>query len=150
MGLVLIVLVCVCAAIAVGGGLAQGEEQNALTAKALNQDAAAKRPDAFSRLFKEEFPEFADQISFVKSESMIRAYTAYGGSSQHKKHLHWLYTKNYKSDDAELQAKRELLEHCAPCVSPEFCDYALSDVLNVSEKIIGIFTSSATLSRSRS
>ena len=147
MGSFVLIAICSCVALAVFGAIAQGEEENNLKAKAITDAATAKRPDAYSRLFKEEFPEFANKITFVKSESMIAASSSCLASPYFKKQLHWLNKDQFKSEEAADLGMTELVNLTAQHVSPDFQAYALKNKRDAYLKFIGILNSSATLSR---
>ncbi len=147
MGSFVFIAICACIALAVFGAIAQGEEENQLKVKAVADAATAKRPDAYSRLFGEEFPGFAGQITFVKSESMIAASNNCLASPSFKKQLHWLNKDHFKSDEAAEIAMTELVTLTAQHVSPEFLEFAVQNKRDAYLKFIGILNSSATLSR---
>ena len=50
-----------------------GKSETATVQAELSQ-ASAKRPDAFKELFREEFPDFASDITFTKSKALLDEY----------------------------------------------------------------------------
>lgn len=52
----------------------QRNNQLAEVTRKLQQQIASKRPEAFKRLFAEEFPGYSQDITYAKSEEILRVY----------------------------------------------------------------------------
>lgn len=91
----------------------------------INRQIAAKRPDAFIRLFKEEYPIFADALTFSKAEGAINTWNWALGQKGYTQHLTIFDKSKFKTDEAFLQAASFMSLQLAQEVSNEFRDYVL-------------------------
>lgn len=93
---------------------------------------AAKRPDAFIRLFSEEFPDFSGSITFAKAEAAIKAWDAAIASNSFTKHLRIFDNTKFKNDHAAKEAMDHVIHSVAQQISPEFVSYILNKPLSES------------------
>ncbi|MEM7215182.1 MAG: hypothetical protein AAF423_06530 [Pseudomonadota bacterium] len=138
MWILIIVAIVICCIVA---GIAQSSEDAATEQRDQNiRQIAAKRPDAFIRLFQEEFPDFAEDITFSKAESAIEEWNRALESNDYKQHLSFFNKSQFKDADAAQKARRFLMGNVANEISSEFLEHVLEnpieDSFNAMHRII--------------
>lgn len=134
--LVVGIVICICAAIAA----ASDDEEKKKAA------AAAKVPDAFARLFREEFPRFADQITYAKSEQFLRQYHAALSARPWTSRLKLFDKSRFKSEPDRAQALRYLAGATAGEISDDFRTFAINNPNEYFQTIQRVIASTNTLS----
>lgn len=121
MWILIIIAVVICCIIA---GISQSSEDaaEAESIRIANQ-IAAKRPDAFIRLFQEEFPNYAGTITFSKAEAAIREWERAADSKEYKRHLKMFNKGKFKNAHAAKTAMSYIVRCTASEISPEFLIY---------------------------
>lgn len=118
---VIIAIVVICCIVA---AFNESNEEAAKAIEAQNdKQIAAKRPDAFIRLFSEEFPDFAGQLTFSKSEEIIQCWERISVSSDFRKHFKLFSKDEFKSPSNEQTAMRYIMLNVANNVSSDFEEY---------------------------
>lgn len=115
--------IVVCCVIAAFAQASEDEEK---------KKVAAKRPDAFIRLFSEEFPDFSGNITFAKAEAAIKAWDEAIASNHFTKHLKIFDKTKFKNDHAAKQAMNHVIHSVAQQISPEFTSYVMNKPLDES------------------
>jgi hypothetical protein len=137
LGVIAVIICCIIAA-------AMSDAQDAENKKSANQ-MAAKRPDAFIRLFSEEFPDFASQMTFSRSEAALRAWDAAVRSNDYTKHLMFFDKTKFKNAAAMREAARYVNRNVAAQISREFAEHAEQDPEATYLALRRAITSSLTL-----
>ncbi|NIZ59848.1 hypothetical protein DL239_02530 [Sedimentitalea sp. CY04] len=115
--------VVVCCIIA---GVAQASEDDE------KKKLAAKRPDAFVRLFSEEFPDFSGNITFAKAEAAIKKWDEAIVSYDFTKHQKLFDKTKFKNVDSANQAMSYLINCVAKEISIEFVEYIQKNSMEAS------------------
>ena len=110
------------------------------------KNVAAKLPDAFTRLFSEEFPNFSGNITFTKAEAAIKAWDTGFEDREYTKHKHWFREGYFKNEDAKLIAETYLVSKLAKEISHEFLAYVQENPVEGFNTVNRVIISSRTLS----
>jgi len=142
---IFIILVVICCIVA---SISQSNDENEKRQSILLAEKfAARMPDAFIRIFGEEFPEHASEITYSKAKGCIDAWNSTVTSKEYKKHISWIGNK-YKSPTHQRAGELLLARNVASQVSDKFLEQALADPDKFSETFQRAIKAAATLSKS--
>ena len=117
----------------IAGAISQSEDKQ-----------AAKRPEVFRDLFSEEYPNYADEMTFVKAEQFLSAW------DKVQKSFHFTYNyRNFMGNDFKDEVKRQegseyAIEQCGSSISSDFSSYALSNPVETYRRLEAIISSTDT------
>ncbi len=108
--------------------IAQAEQAKIAQAEQakITQDkkVSAKLPDAFIRLFSEEFPDFQNQITYSRAEAAIATWNNSVAADDYTRHLKFFNNNEFKNDVAHREAATYVVTNVAREISPELLEYA--------------------------
>ncbi len=114
--------------------------------RAIAAQAAAKRPEAFAKLFAEEFPDFAGEITYAKAQAMLLDWDKALKAKEYKRALTWS-GKAYKDYHTGQKAKKYVLQRVGAHVSPAFLQQVENHVDESLAAMQRVVDSSLVLSR---
>jgi opacity protein-like surface antigen len=136
MWIVIIIVVVACCAIAAAAAGKDEEEK---------KQTEAARPDAFIRLFSEEFPEFGNNLTFAKSEAAISAWEKTTKKYAYQRHLKLFDQTTLKDGTGGDKARRLAATETAKHISAEFLSFCEINVHQSYDGLSRAIKSSVTL-----
>jgi hypothetical protein len=136
-GIVVVILIC--------AGIAASSNQAEVEQKKLLASSAAKRPEAFQRLFAEEFPAFSSNVTYSKAEAILSTWTKAAESWDFKQHVTF-FGGQFKDSDHHLLACKLMVARTASLISDEFASEAAKAPIDYYSTMHRIITSANTLS----